>query len=126
MLEAVECVLSPQCAEGAFEVVDQRSRRISVRAISANAGSEGNVMVDRRVLLAGVGEVGLLGVPVVSADVIRLLAELEGYDFVHSSCVVCKASLDGTEYSQIAGCLEDNMLRINRVTYTSTSYEITA
>lgn len=60
LLQLVKCILSAKSAECSFEIVDQRPWCVSIVAVWANAGSEGDVVVDWRFFLAGVGEVGLL------------------------------------------------------------------
>lgn len=48
--DMIQLIDLPQRAEAIFEVVDQRSRGISVGAVSRNARSEMYVMIDRRFL----------------------------------------------------------------------------
>lgn len=62
LLELVECVFSSQRPKSALEVVNERAWCVGVVAVGAQAGTEGDVVVDGGVLLAGVGEVGFLGV----------------------------------------------------------------
>lgn len=60
ILQFVECILASESAEGALQIVQQCARSVGFCPISTDARAEGDVMIYRRLVLAGVSEVGFL------------------------------------------------------------------